>query len=390
MEYIEAPSIQEIDHKLTFKQIKWLSKTKFEDLLSKGKQIHPFISNENNRNRFYIGKTIQHDLEEGVRLNNYHYYYHDNNARENEQNELNLEIIGTIFLNPETKQWQLNVAHNSGVIEIKKNFLVLSIEDPNSYQWITTNENKIPKYALRGCVDRVSNEYFYFGRTGFDSENPKYYQNDWIAYEHPTKVPNLFGKVHVGHSLMYVPYDNKELAYTIYDVLCIKPSPSRLKNLCRLELRNLLSHSNERIERINQNESKIFLPECLISFIKYPSYLSVGEYMLNGEKIIRKDGKFEMTIERDGKFVCKSIIANRDKLSQKDLIDQEDTQFKRIIAYGVHSVWLSRFQIVLYKLNNKIKVIHNFYDKSPEYALTIDDSDTPNFTVRPMNQLNFF
>ncbi|RNA36666.1 hypothetical protein BpHYR1_043198, partial [Brachionus plicatilis] len=41
MEYNESPSIQEINHKLVFNRIKWLTKEKFVQYLKKGKEIYP-------------------------------------------------------------------------------------------------------------------------------------------------------------------------------------------------------------------------------------------------------------------------------------------------------------------------------------------------------------
>ncbi|CAF1091994.1 unnamed protein product [Brachionus calyciflorus] len=115
---------------------------------------------------------------------------------------------------------------------------------------------------------------------------------------------------------MLIPFKNYELNYKTYDILCLKPSPACLKNLCRLELRKLLGHSNEKIEKINE-KSLVQLSKSLINFIKYPSYLLVGEYLLNGDKFVSKDGRFELTIEDYGKLVIKSLGSKNTK-SQKE------------------------------------------------------------------------
>lgn len=392
MEYVESPSIQEINHKVIFKQIKWLNKDKFLEYLKKGKEIYPNI--ENNKEKVYIGKTIQNNLNEGIRFNEYnsHYYYNNQNEpfeRSHRDNNFNLEIIGSVLKNKVNKEWQLNVSYGSSAIQMKDNFLVLSIEDADSFQWITTQKANIPIYALRGCIDQQTNEYFYIGKTSFESENPSTYNlsnNVWNLYENRSRIPLLFGKVHTGHELMYAPYDGVELAYKIYDILCLKPSPSKLKNLCRWELRNLLNHSNENIEKINQNQN-IYLPKILLDFIKYPSYLTVGDYMLRGEKIVRKDGKFELIIDKNGNLVCQSIIKNKDKLSNDELVELENTQIKRIVSYQIHSIWLLRFQVAFYKLNTKVKVIRNFFENWPEYILTIDESETPNIIIKKINEI---
>lgn len=393
MEYIESPSIQEINHKVVFKRIKWLTKDKFLNYLNKGIEIYPNIETSlSTKERFYIGKTIQHDLAEGVRFNEYSSYYHYQEEHDEpvetsqRDNNFNLEIIGTVLKNSITKEWQLNVPHGTNTVTINRNFLVLSIEDPASFQWITTKKANIPIYALRGCIDRQTNEYFYIGRTSFESESPSFYNNGWHEYENRSKVPILFGKVHPGHQLMYAPFDGLELAYQTYDILCLNPSPTKLKNLCRWELRKLLSHSNEKIEQINQNQN-IYLPKSLLDFIKYPSYLTVGDFMLKGEKIVRKDGKFELTISDNGNLICQSIIKNKEKLSNNELSELENTQIKRIISYQVDSIWLLRFQVALYKLNTKVKVIKNFFETSPEYILTIDESDIPNLVIKKINEI---
>lgn len=388
MEYIESPSIQEINRKVTFEPIKWLNKDKFLKYLKMGKEIYPNIENTNDK--CYIGKTLHTNLNEGIRFNEYNSHFIDEPfERRQQNNNFNLEIIGTIKKNKTNNEWQLNVSHGSNAIQIKDNFLILSLEDTQSFQWVTTQKANIPSYALRGCIDQQTNEYFYIGRTSFESENPYIYSpstNVWNAYENPSGIPALFGKVHTSHQLMYVAYNGLEIAYETYDILCLKPSPSKLKNFCRWELRNLLKHSNENIEKINENQN-IFLPKSLLDFIKYPSYLTVGDCMLRGEKIVRKDGKFELIIDNNGNLVCQSIIKNKDKLSNDELIELENTQIKRIVSYQIHSIWLLRFQVAFYKLNTKVKVICNFFENTPEYILTIDESETPNLLIKKKNEI---
>lgn len=377
MEYCEAPSIQQISRKLLFPAIKWLTKEKFEECVNKNQDIHPHLdpmeadsSSKSSANRLYIGKTIQNNINEGVRF-----------AYRSDNRQINLEIIGTVSKSLDN-QWHLSVPHASTVFEIKKDFLVLSIEDPDSFEWIKTIGDDIPKYALRGCIDINTNEYFYIGKTSQDTEMPEYYQNFvWNKFREST-LPKLFGKIHPTHKCFYAPFNKLELSFSTYDILCLKPSPANLKILARLEIRNILNHSNENMSLINRNKSgRKYVPEGLVNFIKYPAYLTVGEYMLRGEKLVREDGKFEMLIESDGSLVTRSIIKNRDSLSKEELIELENVQIKRKIDYNVSSIWLHRFQVAFYNADRRVFVKHNFYNKSPEYKFTIDDTDTPSYTV---------
>jgi hypothetical protein len=149
MELLEFPSIQSVDRRVVFPLIKWLTKAKFEEYLKYPNQfqIHPYIDSNDGEtvlsNRIYIGKTIPSNTEEGVE------YGFD--QRLNKQ--INLEIIGTVCKNVKN-EWQLNVSHGGRVFEIKKSFLVLCLNDYQSYQWIETQLDSIPKYSLRGAVDQ--------------------------------------------------------------------------------------------------------------------------------------------------------------------------------------------------------------------------------------------
>jgi hypothetical protein len=197
-----------------------------------------------------------------------------------------------------------------------------------------------------------------------------YENNKWVEYQH---MPPAFGKVHISHKCLYAPINNLEIRFTNYHILTLKPSPSSLKHLCRILIRNLMNHSNENIKKINKNKSgRLYLPVALINFLKYPSYLSVGEFMIKGEKIVREDGNFEMLIEDNNNLVIKSIIHD---------ISEQDTQIKRIINSNVHSIWLQRFQIVIYKNDWSVFIVKNFLNTSPEYKLKIDNSEKPDIFV---------
>lgn len=192
----------------------------------------------------------------------------------------------------------------------------------------------------------------------------------WKEYDH---LGPAFGKVHISHKCLYAPINELEMQFTKYRILALKPSPCSLKNLCRISIRILMSNSNENIKKINNNKSgRLYLPVALINYLKYPSYLSVGEYLIKGEKIVREDDNFELLIEDNNNLVIKSIIHD---------VSEQDTQIKRIISSNVHSIWLQRFQIVIYKNDWSVFILHNFLETSPNYKLRIDNNLKPNIFV---------
>jgi hypothetical protein len=399
MEYAEAPSIQYADRRLVFPTIKWLSKAKFEQLMKTNATIYPYISsidghgetNDDDENepfpslsmsndRIYVGKSIQTHLAEGVPFN----------PTFRNENAFSLEIIGCVRKSDSSGQWQLVVPHSSTTFTIKNDFLVLSIEDTRSFQWRRTSKSEIPKYALRGCIDRLTNEYFYVGRTRPQDENndengPNYYRygQSWVRFRE--RVPSLFGKVHVSHACMYAPYDNLELSFKHYDVLCLRPSPASLKQLCRCTLRELFQHSNEKIASINGS-----LPLNLVEFLKYPAFLSVGEYLVKGEKLVRDDGRFEMVIEPNDDLYIRPCVLSSSltaRQSASEQFDLETQQVKRLIHPRIDSIWLHRFHLVLYRKDGRLYVLHNFFNSSPpEYRFFINDQDPPNWSFKVMNQ----
>ena len=166
-----------------------------------------------------------------------------------------------------------------------------------------------------------------------------------------------------------------------YEILCLKPTPNSLKIITRELVRSMAKNSNENIELINTNSNGlIYVPNVLINnLIKYPSYLSVGEYLLKNERIVREDGKFEMLILNTGELVIRSIIKNDDErtLSKEMLNNLKDTQFQRIISKSVSSVWLHRFQASIHykywRNQKKIHVFKSFSNEMPDYRLMISD-----------------
>ena len=366
MEYKESPSINSANRKVVFPVIKWLSKIKFEEYLRLeavnpfGYKIQPYLNaaDEENEdtisNRIYIGKSLPTNSDESMSLR---IYYSNSNVS-------SLEVIGSVMKNV-NGEWELKVSHGSSVIVIKRDFLVLCISDPDSFEWIRTQNDMIPKYAIRGANDQFSKEYFYIGRTIRESQIKAKYYNGSLNVLNEI-IPHLFGKVHVGHKVLYAPHNNLELVFSDYETLCLKPAPASLKILARLKIRTMLNNSNKSMSLINQKHK--VLPDALLNFIKFPSFLSVGEFMLKGEKIT--DDKFEISIESNGDLVCKPILDDETSYEDCDLV-------KRIICNNVHSIWLHRFQVIFFLTSNRFHVAHTFFNKSPEYRLMINYNMIP-------------
>jgi hypothetical protein len=364
MDFKESPSISEANRKAVFPVINWLSKTKFEGYLKLESsypteyKIYPYLNsfddltNEGSiENRIFVGKSMPQSLDEGKDLRWYDY---------TQSTPMTLEIIGSVMKNL-NGEWELRVPHGSSVKIYKKDFLTLCISDPDSFNWVRSKNGLIPRYALRGANDVNSREYFYIGRTIQDVHvKGQHYSESWSDFNEMT--PKLFGKIHVGHKLLYVPHNSLELAFSEYEALCLKPSPAPLKILARLKIRNMLDNSNKNITLINKNHK--ILPDALLKFLLYPAFLGVGEYLLKGEKIT--DDKNEILIENNGDLVCKPVFDEND-----------DCNVKRIIWQDVHSVWLHRFQLVFVLSNNRFHVAHSFSSKSPDYKFSIDYSVVP-------------
>ncbi len=194
----------------------------------------------------------------------------------------------------------------------------------------------------------------------------------------------MFGKVHLSHECLYAPYNTHELIFSEYEILCLKPTATSLKILNRELIRSLTRYSNENIELINQNSTSMMIPNSLIKFIKYPSYLSVGEYLLKNEKLVREDGKYELKIVDNGRLVISSIITNEQKnnLNKQMLDDLKVTQIERSISENVNSIWLHRSQVVIYKIDRSgrsknLQVKFKFENKTPDYKLIISNENIP-------------
>ncbi len=116
MEFKENAAVENAERRVIFPFINWLDKKKFEELLSLNVPIYPFMNTNESislNNRVFVGKSISTCQD----------------------NKTNLEIIGIVSKDYKTGEWILSVTHASSVHEIKSDFLVLYIEDPDSFCW---------------------------------------------------------------------------------------------------------------------------------------------------------------------------------------------------------------------------------------------------------------
>jgi hypothetical protein len=366
MEYSEYPGVEEgFDRKLIFEQIKWYSKEKFEKTvleclkLDKPVQIYPCL-NENLpiNKRVFVGKTIP----KAPPLNRLA------NSVTNNLNHLGstsfdyLELIGNVINVDEKKnKWCLRVTHDGEVYDVLDDFLVLYINDPNSFFWSPNYTEKtyfkIPRYSLRGAIDKIDCKYSFIGRTynEFETEKrPKYYSNTWFNFDE--NMLQTFGKVNKAYRLLFAPYKNIELGFDNFEILCLKASPAPLKVLCRTAIRAHLDYSQKKIKALNS--LTVRLPETLISYLKYPSFLKVGEYMLRDEKLVKEDDDYELVIEKStGNLICKSLNSDNRE---------------RLLAYNIDFIWLHKFQTVFYNnINSTVFTAYSIYDNLSPYTFFI-------------------
>lgn len=390
MEYSEYPGVEEgIGRKFKFSKIKWLTKLKFLTETTKTtNNIQPRLNDHKDSNKLeFIGKSIPKRppvlvAGEEITLAQPAFEF--------------FEIAGTVFKSNEPGNvWKLRITHDSRVYEIEDNFLVLSIEDPNSFYWcsnIDTNDNsysfqvnykEIPRYALRICVDKVDNQYSYLGRSINENDElsevpkakrPKFYSNGWCHFDE--NMPQIFGKVNKTFKLLFAPFKNLEIGHDQYETLCLKASPGSLSILCRSALRSYLSYSQKKIKAINTSERKL-VPDSLIQFLKYPAHLNVGEWMLRDEKLVQQDDQFELAIdENTGNLVFRSL--NLEQRPVKSFV----------IARNIDSIWLHRFHTVFYNHDSTTYTAHSLYNSIAAYKFFIEwDNSTSTENGQPNSQI---
>lgn len=246
--YREKALVDNIERQLDFKELRWLNKEAFIYVLQSNEPIYPCLFDNK-----YIGKTIP-------------------------GKEFSLELIGTVEIDF-NNEWVLRVAYDHEVYDFYTDFMILSISDPKAFEWIQVKNKTLPKYALRAVLDDRQNEFLYIGR-----------------------LLDSIGTFRKSDNFLHVSIQNTEILQMEFYILCLKPSPASLKSLCRSTIRNFTSHSNVSIKKL-----KFYLPETLVSYLTYPSSLSVGEFLLKSEKLVTNDDLYELYIDSDNYLVCKCV-----------------------------------------------------------------------------------
>jgi len=265
MEYREFPMVEGIiDRRFVYTDIKWLNKKKFEEKLSDKLQmstysasvessIHPYIINTfsdnigskpklqspyDDSNKIFIGKTIPKSP-----LNNSLVNY-STSSNEIDTSYEYFEIVGSVY--KANGSWRLRITHNEQVYEIENDFLVLCIDDPDSYYWdsnidhtanqsfymFTTDHREIPKFAYRAAIDMQEGTYTYIGRTiaeacenGNDEfklkfKRPKFYANAWLHFNY--NIPQTFGKIKLRNKMLFAPVQNLNLGFDQFKLYVLK------------------------------------------------------------------------------------------------------------------------------------------------------------------------
>jgi hypothetical protein len=373
IDFFEPPSIESVERRFDYAQIKWITKSTFTSSLM---QINPFIDTDDNGTldkRLFIGRSSPtHKIP---------------------------ELIGTVLKN-EKGDWQLDIFHKTGIHHIKNDFFVLHLNNSRSYIWrsiLSSDSLPMPTDALRSI--NHCEEYFYIGRTipkyDFKLSDTEPLPNN---YDDPLRV--MFGNIKMDQSkALYLPDNGLIMKIEKYEVLCLLPSPTSLKNLCRLVIREATNNSNRLISLINKGHESggKYLPDHLVEFVKYPSFLSNGDYLLKNEKLVDELNQFELFINNKNQFIYRQLDNSDDFKKQsfsnpfaqktKSFIEKYTPKFliKHPNDYNantdirlddkfknINSIWLHRFE-VLFLLNNPSNNNNNkccYCVDKRKYALT--------------------
>lgn len=98
------------------------------------------------------------------------------------------EVGGGLRRRHRKPNWVLRITHNGHTRDIDEDFLVLHIEDPDSYFWspsyesnmfngyvVTFQRATVPEFAYRAAFDRINNKYNYIGRVMTEMSSMQHY-----------------------------------------------------------------------------------------------------------------------------------------------------------------------------------------------------------------------
>jgi len=158
-----------------------------------------------------------------------------------------------------------------------------------------------------------------------------------------------------------------------FETLCLKVSPAPLKTLCRSAVRSYANYSQKNIKAINSIGHQL-VPESLIQFLKYPAYLSAGEYMIRNEKLVDENDRFELAFDSVGNLVSRSLGSKRDAGGELK---------ESVIARNIDLIWINRLKSVFRKgLGASVETIYSG-DGVGDYKFCIEWG-TGNYHIKPM------
>ena len=300
---IESPVVENFQRNISFPSIVWLEKSEYVDAKVNGSlNLYPaFEFTKILNEKLLIGKNVS---------------YLTNSTKN--------VFIG--YVNSENDD-NLKIATNEKKVVLTKNYYILCFSDSSSFNWIETINDKIPKYALRSCLNYNLFEYFYIGRT---LDDKKY-----------------IGNICRSDGLLYICNEfNEAKSYSNFEILCLKPSPTSLKQLCSIYIRQVMSKNG-----FKESSLEKYLPKPLIDFLKYPSFLCNGECLLKNEKLVSENGLHELKLTENSKLEYFQI----------------ETEKKRILYDFVESIWINKYFSVI-----------NRYDNAFVYFLYLLDSNDIN------------
>lgn len=259
------------------------------------------------------------------------------------------------------------------VYEIYQNFMVLCFDSENLFEWkncavMRPFASQYYPHPVGACVDRTSDDFAYIGR----------------VIDRP-QIPNHFGQACMKDKEFNGVVDGAEFTSHEFEVLCLKPSPGKLKVQCREAIRALCDHSNERIDAL-VNE----LPRRLVDYLKYGSYVAVGDCLLRGEKLVSYDQSFELEIKKDSGMAYRPLKNGRELIKSARPVYDKIKKFKccyynyfedqnpfRDVMFtypSVESIWLLSNKIVAHLSDGKTRVMNNFVNEIQlqKYLLTFD------------------
>ncbi len=155
---------------------------------------------------------------------------------------------------------------------------------------------------------------------------------------------------------MFSPFRGLEVGHDQFETLCLKASPASLQVLCRSAVRANLSYCQKSIKQLTR-----VIPKSLVDFVKYPSHLRVGEFMLRDEKLVDENDRYELAIDSEtGDLVCNSLVA-----------DEEGRRM--VVARNVDLIALHRFNAVFFnKTDGRAFTQHSIYENLLGYKFFVE------------------